>query len=345
MNPLIFYNRLLFIIGLFCLNLSLVIAQNSPVPLPRVTPMTKVPTLKNKLQHQPTDIAKSALNSYYKYQYSIQKKPLSRKYYTENVFDIGAYDNPFALQKNNRKTTRTKHNANTIDKNILADIFALSGKDNQKKVPQWLIFVLLGIVSFMTMLFTLYKRTISTIIQAFFSLGAASNMHREQQNFIKIQSFSSYLLFTLSMGTFIFILPRFFTSQSPLNTFGDLLLCILGTGAIYTLKHLQLQITSIILPYNNEIRFYSFIIGITNKIIAYFLVPSLFLLAYVPSSIQNYILYLILTVLTLIYIYRSLRSLGMVLNIILFHKFHFFVYLCTIEIAPVIILLKLLSIF
>ena len=32
-------------------------------------------------------------------------------------------------------------------------------------------------------------------------------------------------------------------------------------------------------------------------------------------------------------------------NTILFHKFHFFIYLCTVEIAPVFILLKSLSIF
>ena len=147
------------------------------------------------------------------------------------------------------------------------------------------------------------------------------------------------------MGTFCFVLPQFFAEDTTFNTLGSLILCMLGVGAIYILKYIQLRIVGLILPYENEIGFYSFIVSITNKVIGYLLLPALFILAYVPQSAQFYVLYILLGILAIIYIYRALRGLAIGSNTILFHKFHFFIYLCTVEIAPVVILLKLLSIF
>lgn len=318
----------------------------SPPPVVVPTgPAIKIYTLANVLQQQQADISKYPLASYYIDRPNITTNKIERKYFTDNAFDIGAYDNPFALQGSKKKRNRSKYQQKQDAKSIFTDLWNLSEEDNDQRIPKWLIFNLLGILSFMTILLTLYRKMVGNIFQAFFSLGSASNLYREQRNFLKIESFSSYILFVLTMGTFCFILPQFFTENPPFNTFSGLLLCVIGVGLAYFLKYVQLRIVGIILPYPNEIGFYSFIVSITNKVIGYFLLPALFILAYVPDAAQFFVLYIILAILTIIYLYRGLRGLAIGANTILFHKFHFFIYLCTVEIAPVVILLKLLSIF
>ena len=44
----------------------------------------------------------------------------------------------------------------------------------------------------------------------------------------------------------------------------------------------------------------------------------------------------------LTYIFRSLRGLFVAGRFLAFHKFHFLLYICTVEIAPVLILIKLI---
>lgn len=306
---------------------------------------TYIPTVQKESTMPADDISKSAFNSFLVRNSSVVKQPIDRKYFTQNIFDIGIYDNPFALREGNNKKRRAESTKNNTGKSVLKELFVLTDAQSNQKLPQWLIFVLLGILSFMTILLSLYRKTVTSIFQAFFSLAMASNLYREQRSFIKVESFSSYILFTMSMGTLCFLLPQYLADSSPFNTFGGLVVCVVGVGAIYFFRYLSLQLAATILPYPNEIGFYNFIISITNKVIGYLLIPALFLLAYLPTEAQDYWLYILLILLGIIYTYRNFRGLAIGGNTILFHKFHFFVYLCTIEIAPTIILLKMLSIF
>lgn len=353
LNILAYHTRFITFILLFFLSIGInasLLAQSpkpdsiKPAPKPLVA-NTYVPTVQEEKFSRLDDIAKSAFQSSSTQAVTVIRQPIDRRYFTQNIFDIGIYDNPFALKEGNNKKRRTDNAKNNTGKSLLKELFVLTDAKNDQKLPQWLIFVLLGILSFMTILLSLYRKTITSIFQAFFSLTMASNLYREQRSFIKIESFSSYLLFAMSMGTFCFLLPQYLSDSSPFNTFGGLVLCVVGIGAIYVFRYLSLQLAAAILPYPNEIGFYNFIISITNKVIGYLLVPALFLLAYLPETAQSYWLYFLLIILGIIYTYRNFRGLAIGGNTILFHKFHFFVYLCTIEIAPTIILLKMLSIF
>jgi hypothetical protein len=318
--------------------------NNNAIPTPPA-PNVYVPTLKESITFVSNDIAKSDFNSFLETETTIVTTPIERKYFTQNIFDIGIYDNPFALREGKDKKRRADANKGNTGESIWSELFVLTNQQNDQKLPQWLIFVLLGILSFMTILLSLYRKTVTSIFQAFFSLAMASNLYREQRSFIKIESFSSYILFSMSMGTLCFLLPQYLTDNSPFNTFSGLFLCVAGVGSIYVFRYFLLQLAAIILPYPNEIGFYNFIVSITNKVIGYLLVPALFMLAYLPESAQQYWLYALLIILGIIYTYRNFRGLAIGGNTIIFHKFHFFVYLCTIEIAPTIILLKMLSIF
>ena len=64
------------------------------------------------------------------------------------------------------------------------------------------------------------------------------------------------------------------------------------------------------------------------------------LFAYGPDSLKMPILYLIFAVIAGVYLFMFLRSLFSAGRFLSFHKFHFLLYICTVEIAPVLILVR-----
>ncbi len=316
-------------------------AQQPPVPkpqptLPRISTSTAPKLLPN------TDIANTSGSSYFPNSFKVLQSKLPRKYYNNNIFDIDESDNPFALTGGSKNRQRAnKDQSKQEGTPIISQLFASKGsKDTQH--TQWLIFFLLGMLSFMAMLLAIYPKDVRLTFQAFLSSSANKNVQREQAGFLKIESLSNYLLFVASMGTFLFLAVDLLQPDNPFNSFGMLLLFIMGVACIYVLKHLQLKVLSVILPCEQEIETYNFVVFNTNKALGFILLPLLFLVAYVPSSAQLTAFYASVILLGLIYIYRTLKGLAAAASLILFRKFHFIVYLCAVEIAPILILLKLL---
>jgi hypothetical protein len=291
------------------------------------------------------DLAKTKTVSYFLKSFKVKKDALSRKYYNSNLFDIEESDNPFALPIGDHKSKqKIKTKNKTENQLVFSELFALNGNNEEQGIAKWMIFVLLGLLSLMSIIVAIYRKEVVLIFQAFLSTSSSQNGQRDQGGVLTLERFSSYILFVLSMGTFCFLIPQILLKDFQFNTFGALCLFILGLGGVYILKHIQLKILSFILPFRQEIEAYNFILSNTNKALGFIIVPLLFLIAYTPATGQTMTLYFSFILLSLIYIYRALKGLATAGSIILFHKFHFFVYLCAVEIAPIVILLKILSI-
>ena len=307
------------------------------------TNLTKTtPALSQELHYNHFLLGKSALTVDVHEDYSVLKDKLSRKYYVSNIFDIGESDNPFALPIEGRKNKNPKTQKKEIQQ-VFKDLFE-SNHQSTSKHPQWLIFWLLGLLSYMSILFSIFPKAIKLFFHAFMSNAAARNIQREYQSLFKIENLACYLLFVLSMAPFCFMLPQLFNDNYSNNSFGMLLLCVAGISIAYTLKHLQLHLIAFIFPFSQEVNFYNFAVANTNKVLAFLLPPILFILIYVPSPVQLTVLYAILSFLGIMYAYRSFSAIISAGTLIIFHKFHFIVYLCAVEIAPILISLKLLSI-
>jgi len=319
-------------------------AQHSPKPT--IIPILQSITRKTTWEETDVlDLAKTNTVSYFPTSFKVKKDILSRKYYNNNLFDIEESDNPFALPiGDNKSKQKIKAKDKTGNQIAFSELFALNGNNEVQGIAKWMIFVLLGLLSLMSIIVAIYKKEVSVIFQAFLSTSSSQNGQRDQGGLLTIERFSSYVLFVLGMGTFCFLIPQILLKEFQFNTFGALCLFILGLGGIYLLKHIQLKILSYVLPFHQEIEAYSFIISNTNKALGFIIVPLLFLIAYTPATGQIAALYFSFILLSLIYIYRTLKGLATAGSIILFHKFHFFVYLCAVEIAPIVIVLKLLSI-
>lgn len=201
---------------------------------------------------------------------------------------------------------------------------------------------LLAMIILFALLLTLYRSFIGKIYRAFTNDNILRLLHREQGHFVTFPFLLLYLLFFINGGIFSFLVARHF-SWVP-HEFSILLYCMLGLGVIFLGKHIILKVVETIFPVSKEIRQYSFTIVIFSIILGVILIPFNILIAYAPPAIATIALYGALLAVLALYLFRGLRSLFIASKYLTLHKFHFFMYLCTVEIAPVLILLKLLLI-
>jgi hypothetical protein len=150
-----------------------------------------------------------------------------------------------------------------------------------------------------------------------------------------------YLNFLLNIGLFIFLVIRFFT-QDRFNNAAFLFICLIGGAGIFLSKHVMFSVMRYLFPLETEINRYNFLIIIFNCILGLFLVPFNFMIAFGSESFyQGLLVFWVLGLVSIFYIYRSLRALNIGSKFLVSDQFHFLLYLCTVEVAPVVLLAKL----
>jgi len=276
-------------------------------------------------------------------------KPIEWQYYAQNPFNTDNSENPFSLPLQNEHTeeagieTPKSSNLEHFGK-VWAEVTALGNPNGSTDTPTWLALTFFGILGFVAVQLTLHRAELFSTFQAFGSATAAGQFFREEKNFFAPASLFANATYGLTMGTFLFLSAQHFGDAQLFNTFSAWLLCVFGALGIYLAKHLQVWAFGHWLPAQAEFNFYNFTITNTNKVIGTALLPLVLCLAYAPDTTQDFLFYASFAALTGVYAYRSVRAASTALDYIVSHPFHFLIYALCMEIAPVLIGLKMLSI-
>ncbi|MBK8966230.1 MAG: DUF4271 domain-containing protein [Saprospiraceae bacterium] len=201
----------------------------------------------------------------------------------------------------------------------------------------WILLALLGFLSFAIA----SKRSI--VVKAwrgFLNDNALSIAQKEASGFTgSTPYYLLYVSFLLNAGAFIFLIARYF-NQASFNNLGFLLICMLLSCVLFLSKHLLLGLLQWLYPVGKSVRRYNFLIIIFNCVLGLFLVPFNFLVAF-ARSYADFMVYWTLSLAGIFYLYRSMRAIVIGQKFLSRNLFHFLLYLCTVEIAPVVILVKL----
>ena len=118
----------------------------------------------------------------------------------------------------------------------------------------------------------------------------------------------------------------------------------IGLSVIYLVKFVMLKVAGWILGQEEAANSYIFIVFIINKVVGVFLLPILVLLAFLKGG--GYQVTLVLSWIGIggLFLYRFILAYSAIHNQVRFNLFHFFLYLCAFEIAPLLLIYKLLLI-
>ncbi len=205
----------------------------------------------------------------------------------------------------------------------------------------FLFWTILGLLFTGTLVFILFQPFIAKSYRAFTNDNMLKLLQRENNGRITFPYIILYAFFFINAGIFIYLASTHFGFvRSGYGSF--LLKCIFGIAAFFIIKHLLLSFLSAIFQINKEIEQYTFTIVVFSIILGIVLVPFNVLTAFSTTTISQIAFYGAFIVIGLFYLFRFFRSLFIASKFIALSKFHFFMYLCTIEIAPIAILIKVL---
>jgi uncharacterized protein DUF4271 len=148
-----------------------------------------------------------------------------------------------------------------------------------------------------------------------------------------------YAVFFLNGGLFLYLTSRYATWDfGHRNT--PIFLFLVFLALVYASKHAVTRLLGETFQISKEMRHYNFNIILYNILAGIALMPVNLLLAFGPAGIGMPMIYTGLGIIVLMYLMRQFRGIIIGLHLIVKDVFQFFVYLCAIEILPVLVLFK-----
>ena len=174
------------------------------------------------------------------------------------------------------------------------------------------------------------------VVKSIFNDNILKATQKEEDNGKSGAMIILYIIFVLNLSTFIYLFVNWFYPQASLSWW----LIFGGITLIYLIRHLFLTLFSNIFQDNMASVQYSFMIAVFNLLIGIFLFPANLIIAFAPDKISFTTLIISTVILGLIYLIRYAR--GIIQGLLLFSHslFHFFLYLCTFEVIPLLVIVR-----
>lgn len=222
----------------------------------------------------------------------------------------------------------------------------LPPSDIRKFYGKELLFYLLV---FLLLVFAVLKRAFpkyfNDLFRLFFRTTLKQRQIREQLMQTPLPSLLLNGFFVVSGGLYITFLLQHF-KLSPVSNFWLLFLyCCLGLSAAYFVKFIGLKISGWLFNVKEAADSYIFIVFVVNKMIGILLLPFLVLIAFALGNVYSIGLTISWCLVAGLLGYRFILTYAAVRNQVKVNPFHFFLYLCAFEIAPLLLVYKALLLF
>lgn len=203
-------------------------------------------------------------------------------------------------------------------------------------------FLLIGLLLLLAILLTFLRSFALRSIGAFGTDNLFNFLFREMSGRGILPFLLLYIFFLINLGVLVYfsyplfpdyIFPRF---KPEFHFF--LLIPFLFFGA----RHLLLSFIGFIFPVKREMDRYQFLMVVTGISMGLIIAPINIFFPYLNEDWKKILIYSALIILGLVLMYHFLRGLTIGVRFIGSHQFHFLLYICTVEIAPVLILVKLI---
>jgi Domain of unknown function (DUF4271) len=232
--------------------------------------------------------------------------------------------------------------SNTTKTKTILEQAAPSLLNRETYSKNFLFWVFLITLSLMALVVANARSAIRDAYQALLSNNALRQIYRLQAGWGNVAQLALYGVFLLNASIFAFLMYYRFVGKPPMNQFWTFTFCLLGVCGAFLIKHTILYIVSSVFPIAKEVKLYNFIIITGGILLGLILLPLNIFIAYSPEILGNFLTYTAFFAISLVYLVRSIRGLSVASPFLATDQLHFLVYLCAVEIAPLMVLTKLI---
>jgi Domain of unknown function (DUF4271) len=205
-----------------------------------------------------------------------------------------------------------------------------------------MFYLLVGLLFYFAIVKMFFGKYLANLLTLFFRASMRQQQLREQVLQSPFPSLLLNILFVITGGTYGSFLLRYYNFGEPDRFWIHFMYCAGVLTALYLVKFMVLRTTGWIFNIKRAVETYLFVVFMTNKIIGIFLLPFLVLISFSGTGIAEIWITLSVIMICIFYIYRFIAGYSTLHKEIKISGLHFFLYLCAIEVAPLLLIYKVL---
>jgi hypothetical protein len=199
------------------------------------------------------------------------------------------------------------------------------------------------ILTLITIFVTLFRPYIDRVYRSVFNENLMSQYFRERETGRYLPYNLLFFLFFINAGFFVYLISRYYgvvVFANPYQSIGWMVGTIMG---LFLLKQIMLEFLAVVFPIEKEARLYSFSVTLFSIFLGLLLIPINLLVAYAPDNMTFPMIILGFAAIVFVYGLRALRGVFIANKFLVGNFFHFLLYICTVEIGPVVLLTKFIK--
>ncbi len=220
-----------------------------------------------------------------------------------------------------------------------------TGQLRQPRDP-WIIAVIIGLLIYTALLNLFLSADIRSVMQTFYNKRAVAPIDKEGGVVNSWAFIGLFLLFSMSSALVLSQLSSYFHYHVSYAVGGFQLFVSLSLiiGLLFAVKFVLLKFIGFIFDVGKHVGQYITILNLTYFNIAFVLLFVAVCFSLLASRFVPYLLSFTILSIAVIFAWQYLRNSVNIISNFRFHKFYLFIYLCALEICPVLILIKALNI-
>ncbi len=226
--------------------------------------------------------------------------------------------------------------------NFFGEAVHMRSEKYERESYDTMFYLLILMLFYFAIVKLFFGKYLANVLTLFFKASMRQQQLREQVLQSPFPSLLLNNLFVISGGLYGAFLLRFYRFGNPDDFWIYFLYCAVLLAVLYLLKYLVIRMIGWIFNISRTAETYLFVVFMTNKIIGIFLLPFLVLISFSGPVISEVAVTLSIIMTGVFYVYRFLGSYSILHKEIKISGLHFILYLCAFEIAPLLLIYKVL---
>jgi hypothetical protein len=220
----------------------------------------------------------------------------------------------------------------------VVEIFEIHRVESKDSFFYLLVFLLF----YFALIRIFFEKYFNNLMTLFFRVSLRQQQIREQVLQTPLPSLLLNILFVVSAGLYACTLLHNSSMGAGINFWVLYGWCMLILAVIYLVKFMVLKFIGWVFSISRATDIYIFVVFLVNKMLGIFLLPFLILITFSGENARGIFTTISMTMVVVLWIYRALAAYRPVRNEIKLTPFYFFLYLCAFEIAPLLLIYKVL---
>lgn len=203
---------------------------------------------------------------------------------------------------------------------------------------------ILVIIAVLLVLFAILKNTFSkqlwAVVQSFYSNRALSSLNKEEDLMTSRSFLLLFVQFGFTIGLFFYLAARYQGLPQANGGFEFFLVVSVSVIVLYLLKIVALRVLAFVFHLQKPIGEYISILYLSYFNASLLFIPLVVMLALSPIAYSTNYLIIGIGLLLLIFVFQFFRATLIILSQYHLPKMYLFLYFCTLEICPILILIK-----